>query len=102
MNIMAWFRSKNRRQREADLQRELASHLALEAEEQQAAGQNPEEARYAAQRAFGNTLRVAESTREAWGWSFVERLAQDLRFATRMLRKNFGFTSLAVVILALG
>ena len=102
MNPMAWFRRKNRRRQEADLQRELESHLELEAEEQQAAGASREESRYAAQRTFGNTLRVTESTREAWGWSFLERLAQDVRFSIRMLRKNLGFTSLAVVVLALG
>src|SRR5579864_352273 len=102
MSWIPWFKGKNRRQREADLQRELRSHLELEAEEQEAAGANGEDARYAAQRVFGNTLRVTESTREAWGWTFVERLMQDLRFALRMLRKNLAFTALAVVVLALG
>ncbi|HEY6252361.1 MAG TPA: ABC transporter permease, partial [Candidatus Angelobacter sp.] len=100
--LMIWLGGKNRRQREADLQRELSAHLELEAEEQQAAGADPENAYYAARRALGNTLRVTESTREAWGWAFIERLAQDVRFSVRMLRKNLAFTALAVVVLTLG
>ncbi|HLJ25662.1 MAG TPA: ABC transporter permease [Candidatus Angelobacter sp.] len=106
MKLMPWLmtllRGRSRRQREADLERELRSHLELEAEEQAAAGLSSEDAHYAAQRALGNTLRVTESTRAAWGWTFLERLAQDVRFAIRMLRKNLAFTALAVVVLALG
>jgi len=47
-----------RREREADLERELRSHLDLEMEEQQDSGLPPDEARYAARRAFGNTVLV--------------------------------------------
>jgi hypothetical protein len=91
-----------REQREADLERELRSHLDLEAEEQRDAGWPPEDARYAACRAFGNTAWVKEEVREMWGWTSLERLGQDLRYGLRQLRGARGVTAVAVFTLALG
>lgn len=89
-----------RSQREEDLERELRDHLALEAEEQRDDGLSPEEARYAARRAFGNTALIAEQVREAWGRRWIDDLSQDLRFAVRLLGRNRGFTAGAVIPLA--
>jgi predicted permease len=74
----------------------------LEAQEQQANGLSPEEARYAARRAFGNTALVKEEVREMWGWASFERLCQDLRYAARGLGRNPGFALVIVLSLALG
>jgi len=90
------------RRRDEDLERELRSDLELEEEEQRENGLSPEEARYAALRAFGNTTLIREHVHETWGWAPFERIAQDLRYALRQLLRSTGYTFSVVLILALG
>ena len=53
-------------------------------------------------RNFGNTLRLREQSREAWGWTWIDRLMQDLRYAARILWRSPGFALTAVLVLTLG
>ena len=85
---MRWGRKK----REEALDRELRSHLELEAQEQRENHLMPEEAHHAAQRAFGNTTLIQEATRETWGFMWLDELSQDLRYGCRALKNNPGFS----------
>jgi predicted permease len=85
-----------------DHNREVQSHLELETEEQQESGLPPEEARYAAHRAFGNATRISEDVHEIWSLGSLERFTRDVKHGARSLRKNPGFTIIAVLTLALG
>ena len=90
------------KQREADLEDEIAHDLAMDAEERTRAGVPREEADSASRREFGNVLLLKEGIREMWGLTSIQRLGQDLRYGWRSLRKNPLFATMAILSLALG
>lgn len=97
--MMLWPR---RPKQDNDLDREVRSHLDLEAEEATESGASPGEARFAARRLFGNVTRVKESIRETSPWTRWDVLAKDVLYVARSIRKSPAFAALAIVTLALG
>jgi predicted permease len=86
---------------ERDLSREIAAHLRLIEDEFVSRGMSPEEARYAAKRAFGGVEQAKELQRDARSFRWLAGWPMDLKLGARMLVKSPGLTVVAVVALAI-
>jgi hypothetical protein len=78
----------NRRRFDAELENDMEFHREMAAR----AGRSN----------FGNMLRMREQAREAWGWTWLDRLLQDLTYTRHTLARSPGFTVTAVLVLAIG
>jgi hypothetical protein len=88
--------------RKAELDEEIQAHLQMDIQNRKDRGEFPEQARAAALREFGNIALIEDVTREAWGWVWLERLGQDLKYAFRQLRRSPVFTITVIATLTLG
>lgn len=103
MSLLTWlFR---RRAIDRDLDAEIRQHFHMAIADRIAGGEDPESARLAAIKEFGNVLQAQEDARQVWRGGAVAMLSdlvQDVRFGVRMLVKNPGFSFVVIAVLALG
>lgn len=93
-----WLKARHER----ELREEMELHVALRAEHLEAAGLPHGDATAAARKRFGNRPRLAEASRDVWGWHWLDGFGQDTRYILRQLRRTPAFAFVVCVTIALG
>ena len=92
----------NRKSETERLNHELEFHLEQQISENIANGMEPERARSAALRLFGNPTLLRDEARTFWSWNWLDGLWRDLRYGGRTLLRTPGFSVTAILVMALG
>jgi predicted permease len=100
--LRSFLRSLSSQSVDADLDREVHSHLSMLIDENIRAGMPPDEAQRAAHMELGGIEQVKEQVREKRIGNWLHSAFSDCHYGVRQLRKNPGFTAVAILTLALG
>lgn len=88
--------------RKSELDEEMDTHRRMAIADRVARGETEKRAREEAEREMGNMALTKDVTRETWGWVWLERLGQDVRYALRQMKRSPGFAAAVIGTLALG
>jgi predicted permease len=99
---MAMLMLFHRKSETARLNQELQFHLEQQIAENIEQGVNPQEARFAALRLFGNPAVLREEARTSWSWNWLESVWRDVRYGLRTLLRSPSFSVTAILVMALG
>src|SRR3954471_1936595 len=97
---MRWF-PLMRRQRDAEIDEELESHLQMAVRDRIERGEAPATARRLAAIECGNPTLAKEAVRSVWTWTALEQLAADLQIGARVLWRAPALSATAIVLIAL-
>jgi putative ABC transport system permease protein len=86
----------------SDLDDEIKSHLALEADQLRDSARPHFDSEGAARRAFGNTTSLKEAFYENGRWLLCDRLSRDVRHALRLCWRRPAFSAVVVSTFAVG
>jgi putative ABC transport system permease protein len=100
--LRRWRALTHKDQLEHELDEEMQFHLDRDIEQKIKSGMSPEDARYAALKAFGGMDQSKEVCREARGVSTVENILRDVSYSVRVLLKSYAFTIVVILTLAIG
>jgi len=100
--LRRWRALTHKQELDNELDEELQFHLERDIEQNIKDGMRPEDARNAALRAFGAVDKSKEECRDARGVGPLENTLRDVSYSTRVLLKNYAFTIVVVLTLALG
>src|ERR1044071_6843624 len=100
--LRRWRALTHKAEMDEELDEEMRFHLERDIEHNIRDGMSAEDARYAALRSFGGVDQSKEECRSARGVGFIENIVRDITYGVRVLRKNYAFTIVVVLTLALG
>jgi len=100
--LRRWRALTHKDELELELDEEMQFHLERDIEQNVRSGMTPEDARYAALKSFDRVDQSKEECRDARGVGFIENIVRDVSYSLRVLLKNYAFTIVVILTLALG
>lgn len=97
-----WRALTHKEELDQELEEEMRFHLDRQIDQNIRNGMSPEDARLAALKSFSRVDQSKEECRDARGVNVVDNIVRDVSYSSRVLLKNYAFTIVVVLTLALG